>query len=177
MFFDNVIVGALLIFAIRVLSIAVSTVRVLIMGRASRLLVSSLAFFEALAFALTFGQVARDLTNPWNLGSYCLGYAAGTWVGVIIEDRIGQGYATVTAISRGHSLPIVEAVRDAGHGATRLSGEGTWGMVGLVQIVATRKNVPQIVNLVQQVDPNAFITVEETRSVRRGYFGYGRSST
>jgi uncharacterized protein YebE (UPF0316 family) len=53
--FENPLLGALVIFVVRVLSIAIATVRYLVMGRANGVLVSAIAFFEALAFAVTFG--------------------------------------------------------------------------------------------------------------------------
>lgn len=175
MFFDNVILGALMIFFVRMLSIAISTIRYLIMGRSNSLLVFGLAMFEALAFAMTFGQVAQDLDNIWNLMAYCLGFASGTWVGIQIEHRVGQGFATVNIVSMGKSLPIAKAIRDAGFGATRSSGEGNTGTVGLIRTVLHRRDAAQIIDIVQEIDPKAFVTIEETRSVTRGFLGYGRS--
>jgi uncharacterized protein YebE (UPF0316 family) len=172
---DNIILAALLIFVVRVFSITLSTMRLLIMGRANRLLVSGIAFVEALTFALTFGVVASDLTNLWYLGAYCGGFAAGTWVGMLIEERMGQGFATVNIVSMGMSLSVAKAIREAGFGATRTSGEGSTGTVGLIFVVARRKNVPQIVQIATDADPKAFVTIEETRSVSRGFLGYGRS--
>lgn len=167
----NPIVGALVIFVVRVLSIAVSTLRIMIMGRASSLLILSLAFFEALAFALTFGQVAANLGNLWNLGAYCFGFAVGTVVGMWMEEWLAAGYATINIVSIGKSLQIVEAVRQAGFGATRSSGEGTRGTVGLVRIVTRRRNVVRVNKIVLEVDPKAFVTVEETRAVAHGFLG------
>ncbi len=175
MWFDNALLGALAIFAMRTLSITLATIRYLIMGRTKKLLVVVIAFIEALAFAITFGQVAQDLSNLWNLGAYCLGFASGTWVGMLIEEQMATGFATVDIISMGKSLPIAEAIRAAGFGATRSSGEGSSGTVGLVRAVVRRRDVPQILAIVQEVDPRAFVTVEEVRSVSRGFLGYGRS--
>jgi uncharacterized protein YebE (UPF0316 family) len=175
MFTENVLVGALAIFFVRVLSIAISTIRVLIMGRQSGLIVATLAFIEALAFALTFGSVAANLGNLWNLTAYSLGFAVGTWVGMLIEERFIKGYATVNIVSMNKSLPIVDAIRKAGFGATRTSGEGASGTVGLVRAVVNRRDAPRIVALVEDIDPKAFVTVEETRRISRGFIGYGRS--
>jgi len=172
--FDYVL-GAALIFFVRVLSITIATLRYLFMGRASKLVVFILAAFEALTFALTFGVVAQDLTNIPFLVSYSLGFATGTYVGLFIEEKLGQGYSTVNIISMTRSLPIVEAVRKAGFGATRTAGEGVSGSVGLIYVVARRKDVGQVVKIANDIDPKAFITVEEARSVSRGFLGYGRS--
>lgn len=172
---ENVVLGSLLIFVVRVISIALSTVRVLIMGRSNRLIVAVIAFIEALTFALTFGVVASNLSNVWYLVSYSGGFAAGTWVGTSIEEWLGQGYQTIHIVSVSNSLQIAKKIRDAGFGATRTSGEGTTGTVGMIFVVARRKNVPQIVKVVTDIDPKAFVTIGEARSVARGYLGYGRS--
>ena len=171
----NVVLGALLIFFVRVFSITLSTIRLLTMGRTSKALVSGIAFVEALTFALTFGVVASDLTNIWFLAAYCGGFAAGTWVGMLLEERLAQGYESVNIISMGMSLPIVKAIREAGFGATRTAGEGSTGAVGLIYAVARRKDIPTIVEIASTIDPKAFITIETARSVQRGWMGIGRS--
>lgn len=175
MFTDNIIIGAGAIFLVRVLSITISTIRVLIMGRQSGLIVAGLAFIEALSFALTFGSVAANLANVWNLIAYSLGFSVGTWVGMLLEERLIKGYATVNIVSMNRSLPIVDAIRKAGFGATRTAGEGASGTVGLVRAVVNRRDAPRIVALVENIDSKAFVTVEETRRISRGFVGYGRS--
>ncbi len=171
----NVYLVALLIFIVRVISITLATWRFLIMGRANKLAVMGIAFVEALTFALTFGAVAQDLTNVWNLLAYCGGFAAGTFVGTTIEQRLAQGFATVHVISMTKSLAIVEAVRAAGFGATRTAGEGGRGAVGLIFIVVRRRDIDMVLDIVDDIDPKAFITIDETRAVSRGFLGYGRS--
>jgi uncharacterized protein YebE (UPF0316 family) len=169
MFGQSVIVGALIIFLIRVASIAVSTLRILLMSRVNRAITFIMAFLEALAFALTISQVASNLNNIWNLMAYSVGYAVGTIVGMMIEERIATGYTTINVVSMGKSLQITEAVRAAGYGATRSSGEGTKGTVGLIRVVARRKNAQRIADIIREADPKAFVTLEETRSVFRGF--------
>lgn len=171
----SVVLGALLIFVVRILSIALSTVRLLIMGRSNRGLLMVLAFIESLTFVYTFGWVSQDLNNPWNVSAYCLGFAAGTVVGTWIEERVGRGFATVNIVSIEHSDAVAEALHGAGFGATRSIGEGTTGQVGLVWAVVLRKQVDQVVKLVNAVDEKAFVTINETRSVSQGFLGYGRS--
>lgn len=174
-FGGNVYLIALLIFAVRVISITLSTWRFLIMGRANKLAVAGIAFFEALTFALTFGAVAQDLTNVWNLLAYCGGFAAGTFVGTTIEQKLAQGFASVHIVSMTKSLAIVEAIRAAGFGATRSPGEGGRGAVGLIFVVVRRRDIDQVLQIADEIDPKAFVTVDETRTVSRGFLGYGRS--
>jgi hypothetical protein len=41
--------------------------------------------------------------------------------------------------------------------------------VSWINVTAPQKNVPEIIRLVNEVDATAFVTVEEARSVVRGY--------
>jgi uncharacterized protein YebE (UPF0316 family) len=164
-----------MILVVRVISITISTIRYLVMGRANDILVSAIAFFEALTFAVTFGAVSQDLSNLWNLFSYSLGFAIGTWIGMLIEQRVYTSHATINIVSMGHSLPIAQTIRAAGFGATRSAGEGERGTVGIVRTVVRRQDAAQIADIAQDIDPKAFITVEDVRQVSRGFLGYGRS--
>jgi uncharacterized protein YebE (UPF0316 family) len=56
------------------------------MGHVHRRVVLFLATFEAIAFVLTFGQVAANLSNVWDLLAYSPGFASGTIVGITIEE-------------------------------------------------------------------------------------------
>jgi uncharacterized protein YebE (UPF0316 family) len=173
--FDNPLLVAALILVIRVFSITISTIRYLVMGRANDVLVSALAFLEALTFAITFGAVSQNLRNLWNLFAYSLGFAIGTWVGMLIEQRVYTSHATINIVSMGHSLPIAQAIRAAGFGATRSAGEGERGAVGIVRTVVRRQDAARITDIAQDIDPRSFITVEDVRRVARGFLGYGRS--
>jgi uncharacterized protein YebE (UPF0316 family) len=169
MSFQTALIGALVIFFVRLLSMAVSTVRLLVMGRVNTFLLMTLAGIEALTFALSLGLVASNLGDLLNLGAYCVGFAVGTVVGMWIEERLAAGFSTINIVSMGKSLPIANAIRAAGFGATRSSGEGGTGTVGLVRVVTRRRNSSEIFKLVMKVDSAAFVTVEETRAVAQGF--------
>jgi len=144
-----------------------------LMSRVHRAITFGMAFFEALAFALTISLVVAHLDNVWNLMAYSLGYAIGTIIGMWIEQRLAAGYSTINIVSVGKSLPIATAIRAAGFGATRSSGEGSSGTVGLVRVVARRRNIDRLVKLVLEVDPKAFVTTEDTRHISRGILDAG----
>ena len=171
----DLILGVLLIFFVRVFGITLSTIRLLLMGRANKMLVGFIAFLESLTFALAFSQVINDLTNLWNLMAYCLGFAVGTIVGMYLEERLAAGFMAVHIVSATESQQITDAIRKGGFGATRSLGEGVSGTVGLIRSVVRRKDAPKVIEIAQRVDPSAFVTIEEIRSVRQGYIGIYKS--
>ena len=103
------VLNVLFIFILRVLGISLSTVRILLMTRGRKLLSAALGFFEVLVYAVAIGKVVQDLNNIPNLISYCLGFSAGTLLGMLLEERIAIGFATIRVISPGQSQQVAEA--------------------------------------------------------------------
>ena len=165
----QVLLGALLIFILRVLGVTLSTVRLLLMTRGMKVISSVLGFFEVLVYALAIGKVVQDLNNLPYLMSYCLGFSVGTLLGMWLEGRMAIGFATLWVISPGQSHEVAEAIRAAGYGATESIARGKDGIVGTVKVVVRRRDVETVCTTVRSIAPDAFVTVEETRRVQRGY--------
>lgn len=165
----DVIWWALFIFLSRVANVALGTVRTLLVVRGERIAATLIGLFEALFFVVAVGKVVQDLTNIPNVLAYCLGFAAGTWVGMILENRLALGYVLVRIVSLQKGRRIALALREKGYGVTEMLGEGRAGRVGVIDVVAKRKDVPLITSVGREVDGDAFITVQEPREVYRGY--------
>ena len=166
--------AALLIFLLRVIGVALSTIRVLVMMRGQKLLSVVLGFFEVLVYVIAIGQVVNNLSNIWNILGYCLGFSAGTLIGMWLDERLVLGFANVRIVSRYKSQRVAEAIRDAGYGATVEWGTGRGGSVGIVMATVRRSEVPEVFKVADKVDSSAFVTVEEARMVRRGYMHLGQ---
>ncbi len=171
---SGVLLGALLIFALRVLGVSIATVRMLITVRGRLLLSVVMGFFEALVFAVAIGKVVTQLDNFWYMMAYCGGFALGTYIGMVIEARFLTNFVTVNVVSPHKAHEIAAAVRQSGFGATEGWGQGAEGVVGWVRIVVLRRDARKIIDCVNAVDEGAFITMDETRAVRHGYLRTGR---
>jgi uncharacterized protein YebE (UPF0316 family) len=163
------LLGALLIFLLRVIGVTLATLRVLVMTRGSKLGSAALGFFEVLVYVLAIGEVVNNLSNFWNILGYCLGFSAGTLVGMWLDEHYITSFANVRIISRYKAQGIVEAVRKAGYGATLEWAAGRNGSVGLILATVNRREVKRVCEIADAVDAQAFITVEEARAVRRGH--------
>jgi uncharacterized protein YebE (UPF0316 family) len=170
----EVITAVLIILLLRVIGVTLATFRVLIMMRGQKLLSAFIGFFEVLVYVLAIGEVVNNLSNVWNLLGYCLGFALGTLIGMSLEERLALGYATIRIVSRFNGQRIAEVIREEGHGATVEWGQGKEGTVGMVYITVRRKHVDAILKLADSQDPEAFVTIGETRSIRRGYMRIAR---
>jgi len=167
----EMIVGGLLIFLARLVNVSMATVRTLLGMRGQKGLSTAIGFFESLIFILAISQVLQDVGNVWNVLGYCGGFAAGTLVGLVIEEKLAMGYAILRAISQDYGAEIASALREAGYGVTEMAGEGLAGRVHVVTTVVKRRDIPAIMALVSGVDEAAFVTVDEANRVYRGHLG------
>ena len=129
----DIFLEALLIFALRVLGIAVSTMATLMTVRGRKVPAVAAGFVSALVYVVAIGKVVANLSNVWNILAYASGLAVGTLVGMLFEQRLSLGFAEVRFISAERSVSLAEALRQAGFGVTELYGHGRERSVGLVE--------------------------------------------
>ncbi len=159
-----------LIFILRVCDMALDTLRVLFVMRGRKQIAWILGFCQSVIYILAIGRVLTQLTNPLNIIGYAAGFATGNVVGMLIEQRIAIGHIKVNVISPHRGSAIVSHLRDNGYAVTELSGRGKDGMVSLINCSVLRKQVEAIHQLVNDIDPEAFITAEDVKPIRRGFW-------
>lgn len=165
----QILAGMLLIFCLRITDVSMGTVRLIMIMRGIRKWAVLIGFVEVTIWVVAISQVMSNLNNVWNVLAYSGGFAAGTFVGMHLENRLALGNVAIRIVSLKKGAEIADMVRKAGYGATKLSAEGKSGLVSLVDIVAPRKQKPAILALINEIDTTAFVTVEDIRRVDRGY--------
>lgn len=173
--FDAVLF-ALLLFSLRVFNYAISTIRLVMIGRGQRIWASLIAFVEALIFAVVIAKVVSDLNNFINLLAYCMGAAIGSYMGMWLESRYLISYSTVTIIAPQKGKEIADKLRENSFAVTITQGEGRDGSVDLLRSSMLTRNIPMLVRLVHEVNPDAFIDVEAARNLYRGWIPGGPRS-
>ena len=166
----NVFLEALLIFALRVVGITVSTLSTLMTVQGRKFYAVATGFISALVYVIAIGKVVANLHNVWNILAYCTGFAVGTLVGMVWEERLAMGFAEVRFISSEKGDSVAEALRQAGFGVTELYGHGRERAVGIVEAIVPRKSVETILEIAKAVDEKAIVTVTGASIVRHGYW-------
>jgi uncharacterized protein YebE (UPF0316 family) len=159
-----------LIFVLRVTDMSLDTLRVLFVMRGRKALAWVLGFFQAAVFVIAITFVLRDLTNPLNIIGYAAGFATGVVVGMAIEERLAIGHVHMRIISSRRGTGIAEKLRIEGFAVTEVPARGKDGMVTMLNCSVLRKDVKRIRVMVNDVDEQAFITSEEIRPIRRGFW-------
>ena len=161
--------NALLIFCLRLVDVSLGTVRMIMISRGRRKIAPVLGFVEVTIWVVAISQVMGNLDNVFNILAYSGGFAAGTLVGMWIEDKLALGHVGISIISMTHGPKIVQKLRQANYGVTELTGSGRSGMVNLITTIVPRKDVEDVFQLVNQTDPKSFIAIDDMKDVKRGY--------
>jgi hypothetical protein len=92
-----------------------ATARMILIVRNQQVLVPILGFFEVLIWVLAVGVVVQHLTSPLHLLGYAGGFATGNLVGLVIEERLALGVATVQTVVQ-HGGRTLATLRCGGRG-------------------------------------------------------------
>lgn len=170
-------VGALIIFGLRVVDVSMGTVRMILGVRGYRGQAATIGFFEVLIWLIAVGAALQHLTSILHIVGYAGGFAVGNYAGIWLESRFALGTSVVRATFREdrqgeapRSHQTAEALRAAGFAVTELTGRGREQPVQILNVVTKRRLVNDVMRIVQAHDSDAFVTVEEVRATRGGYF-------
>lgn len=166
-------IGALLIFALRLIDVAMAIMRMILAVRGHRGLAATIGFFEVIIWLFAAGYALRHLDSWLHIVGYAGGFASGTYVGVWLEGRFALGVNVVRAIiphkpDRSPGFRVAHLLREHGYVVTEVLGQGQESTVDILLLVVRRKDVPQVLNLLRQGDPDVFVSVEDVRSVQGG---------
>ena len=166
----SILLSALLIFVARICDMSLDTIRVLFVMRGRKSLAWILGFFEAGIFIVAVSSVLAHIGNPYNVLGYAGGFATGNVVGMMIEERMAIGHIQMTIVSSTRGASIAEALRIQGYAVTEIPARGKDGTVAMLQCSVKRRNIDDVDTVVLEADPSAFVTAEDVRPVRRGFW-------
>lgn len=91
----ELLLGALLIFGMRIIDVALDTLRIGMLVRGKHRWAGLLSFFESLIWLIAAAKVLGTLENPVQFVAYAGGYATGTMLGANIERWLAVGQVVV----------------------------------------------------------------------------------
>lgn len=164
------LLGALMIFGLRIVDVSIGTVRTMFTVRGRRLVSGLLAVLESGVFIFAISRVLGSAgQDPLKMVGYALGFATGTVLGITIEGWIASGLVLVRVISRNHAVRLRAALLNEGFGVTAVRGEGREGEVMILFVVSPRRRRQVAQETVVGIDPDAFMTVEPVSQAIGGH--------
>lgn len=160
----------LLIMLVKTFEVTIGTLRIKLITRGQRVYGSIVAFIEIVIWLLVVGGVLSDMSDPWKILAYSLGYAAGNFLGVVVEEWIGLGSTKIEIVLNTSRAPeVIAQIRELGFGVTVFEGEGRYEKRSVLNVFVPRKSLPKIQKILREAE--AFVTFTDITPVYRGIGG------
>ncbi len=161
----------LLIFLARICDVSMETIRVIYISKGIKYLAPIIAFFEIVIWLLAMEVVMRDLTNIANFLAFAFGFAMGTYIGLVIEEKLSIGMVIMRIVTTEESNDeIVSFMQSENYGITMLDAKGSRGNVRIILSLVNRTDVARITERIRSTNPHAFFSIEDVRYVNEGVF-------
>jgi uncharacterized protein YebE (UPF0316 family) len=158
--------GALVIMLMRICDVSIGTMRTILIVQGKKYLAGIAGFFEVLIWVFAIRFIFQHLDNYANLFGYAIGFGLGNVLGIAMEHKIGLGFVQINIISRHFTDQIADKLRVLKYGVTILPAEGGSGGVSIIVVIAARKYQKKLIGLIEEIDKEAFITIQHSLPYR-----------
>ncbi len=170
-FFDsnlfNTFIIPILIFLARIIDVTLGTFRISMISKGNKSIAPLIGFIEIFVWVMAIGKIMQTLDNYVNMAAYAGGFAAGNYIGIIIEEKIAMGIVRIQIITAKPANQLIVALRQAGYGITNHKATGKNGEVSILYSIVNRADLKQITEMILEYNPNAFYTIEDVKFVNK----------
>jgi uncharacterized protein YebE (UPF0316 family) len=160
----------LIVFLARVTDVTLGTMRIIFLSRGRKIIAPLLGFVEVFIWITVVSQIVGGVHNYVAYLAYAAGFAVGNYFGMVMEEKLAIGTLVVRAFLPKEGTALVKNLHEKGYGVTHVDGYGANGPVKVIYTIVLRKELPEVVDIIQETHPKTFYTVEELRSVQQGVF-------
>lgn len=157
------VIVPLLIFIARVIDVSLGTIRVIFIGRGNKFVAPLLGFFEILIWLVAIKQILANLTNVFCYFAYAGGFATGTYVGMVIDEKLALGKEMVRIITRHNAAKLIKALKKMEYKVTVIGAQGPEEKVHIIYTIVDRQHLHEVVATIQKYNAHAFYAIEDIR--------------
>lgn len=159
----------LLILLSRVMDVSMGTVRIILASKGIKLYAALIGFFEVLIWILALTTIMNNLTNVFSYIAYALGFSIGTYLGIMLEERIAIGQVRLRVISKKDLTAMIDDLKPTKYVFVNDSVNSSEGKIKIINAFLERKHLKNVIKKVKERDPEAFYTVEDLKMIKETY--------
>jgi uncharacterized protein YebE (UPF0316 family) len=159
-----------LIFLARISDVTLGTLRIILISKGKKYIAPLLGFLEILIWILAITRIFENLNNWLCYLAYAAGFAAGNYIGMVVEEKIALGVELIRIITSKDATDLIRTLREKGFGITYITATGSQGEVGILYSIIKRSDLKQFNEFMSKFNPNAFYTIEDIRFVNKEVF-------
>ena len=162
----------ILIFLCRIVDVSIGTIRIIYVARGMKLFAAVFGFFEILIWLIAITQIMQNLTNFVIYLTYAAGFSTGNYLGIFIENKLAVGFVAVRVITPKGAEELIKHLNDKEYSVTSIEAKGLTGKVIIVYAIIKRKDFEEVISIVKKLNPNAFFTIEDVKSVSDNFASF-----
>ena len=166
------ILVCLIVCAAKIVEITIQSLKTCMMVKGQRIKAAGLGFIECTIWGLVISTIIGTLgDNLFLLLFYCVGYAAGLFLGSTIENKIALGTSNLELIASDESTGIItEYLKSENRGYTVFEGHGSKDKMNMIFIVLPRREMPAVLKEIRKRCNNkVFVVASEVSKYAGGY--------
>jgi uncharacterized protein YebE (UPF0316 family) len=167
----------LLIFAAELSVVTLSTLRIIFVSRGRKYLAPLLGFFEVSIWLFAIGQIMQNLNDLGCYLAFAGGFTFGNFLGVLVEKKLALGSLVVRIITHKDVGELIEDLKAAEYGVTRIDARGATGPVQIVLTVIKRRELDRVLGILRRFDPRVFYSIDDLQSAAEGIAPVARERT
>jgi uncharacterized protein YebE (UPF0316 family) len=164
----------LLIFFARIMDVSIGTLRLIFVSKGYKYYAPLLGFFEVIVWLLAIGQIMQHLDNWLCYIAYGLGFATGNFLGIILEEKMSLGTVLIRVVPKVDTTNLINRLREQSFGASLVDIEGMTGKLKMIFMIVKRKDLKEALGIIQEHNPQSFVTIEDVKTAKEGYFRISR---
>lgn len=164
----------LTIFILKVIEISLDTLRIVLINRGQKELGTMVGFVVIILWVFVASSVLSTLSTDLLKGlAYALGYSAGIYLGIVIEQKIAIGYCSMEInVRKIAGDELITTLREHKFGVTIMQGEGFAHTRYILKLHVPRKRAEEAQNIAYNLVPDCVITINDIVTIKGGYM-YG----
>lgn len=160
------------IFFGKIIEVAVSTVRLVLVNRGERIKGAIIAFFEVTLWLIVTGTVLVGFQDDiLKCVIFAAAFAIGNYFGSWIEEKLAFGLCSIQVIvpECEESQVLTSKLRENNFAVTCIKGKGKDGERELLILHIKRKRIKHAVDIINYNLKNAVVVVNDSKIIRGGY--------
>lgn len=167
----------LLIFFARILDVSIGTLRLIFVSKGYKFYAPLLGFFEVIIWLLAIGQIMQHLDNFLCYFAYGIGFATGNYLGIILDEKMSLGTVLIRVVPKMDTTNLINQLREKSFGASVVDIEGMTGKLKMIFTIVKRKDLKEVLGIIYEHNPQAFVTIEDVKTAKEGYFRLSRKKS
>src|SRR3974377_769069 len=155
-----------LIVLARITDVSLDTIRTVSVIQGRRTFAAILGFFQAVVYICAVAKVLLNMDQPTYALAYGLGFALGTYLGMVMEQRLGFGKQLVWFLTP-KAAQLAKVFRAGNYRVAELKGHTVDGDQTILCAEVPRREVQKLIRLASAVDERCVFIVNDVRLADR----------